>query len=228
MISISELTFAYDNQLVLSNLNIDLKAGCVHGILGPNGSGKTTFLDVLSGMLPPDSGAIKYNDDNLTYHHLAYLEAELNFYPLLTGREHLNIYARRNPSFNVGKWNELFDIPLDDLIETYSSGMKKKLGFLSVLCQDKPVVLLDEPFNNLDVDSNLLVTKLLSMMAEKGKLIILTSHILEILTNMTDYIHVLQKGKITQTIIHENFESWKKTYREQEMNELLEKARNML
>lgn len=116
------------------------------------------------------------------------------FYRKITGHEYLQLF--KNKDFLTGKWNELFLLPLDDLVDSYSSGMKKKLALMGVLKQDKPVMILDEPFNGLDTESSRILRMILLKLKEQNKTIIITSHIIERLTNLCDSIHFLEKGKI--------------------------------
>lgn len=228
MLSIDQVTFSYDDTPVLDQLSLELETGSIHGILGPNGSGKTTLLNILAGRLTPDAGCVHFKEDPLTHRAIAYLETTPHFYPLITGGEYLHLFSRQNLDFNIQKWNELFELPLNQLIESYSSGMKKKLALMGIIALDRPVMLLDEPFNNLDVESNQFVARLLRLFAQKNKIVLLTSHVIEVLTSMTDYIHLLQGGQIIDAIPEQAFDAWQKTYQTKEINDKLNKAKDLL
>jgi ABC-2 type transport system ATP-binding protein len=103
---------------------------------------------------------------------------------------------------------QLFLLPLDQVIDQYSTGMKKKLALLGVLKQDKPILILDEPFNGLDMETCRIIHLIILQLKEKGKTIIVTSHILETLTNLCDYIHLLEGGKVIKSIERKNFEDF--------------------
>jgi len=136
---------------------------------------------------------------------LGYLETQNYFYSYLTGREHLKIFQFNNPQFDINHWNSLFNLPLDDLIETYSTGMKKKLAFMALLCQNKPFLLLDEPFNALDLETNQQLRLIIKALAERGKTVLVTSHIMESLTLLCDTISYLENGKIVFCETKDNF-----------------------
>lgn len=195
MISINNLTVSYQNKpRILHGLNLEIEEGKIHGIAGLNGSGKTTLLNTLFGLKKPEKGIITSKNCNINKKHISYLTTENYFYPYITGREYLSLF--QNELFNTRHWNELFGLPLHQVIDEYSSGMKKKLALMGVLKQDKPIMILDEPFNNLDIETNRTVRTLLLKMKENGKTIIVTSHIIETLTNLCDRIHYLENGRI--------------------------------
>ena len=146
---------------------------------------------------------------------MSYLVTENYFYPNITGYEYLSLFQNKN--FEIDNWNKLFDLPLEKIIDTYSTGMKKKLAFLSILKQDKPLMILDEPFNGLDIETCRIIRSILLRLKEKGKTIIITSHIIETLTNLCDFIHYLEDGKIKQSEDKEGFIKFEK-----ELYELLE------
>ena len=195
MITIKNLSISYQaNKRVIDSLNLSLSANAVHGIVGLNGSGKTTLLNAIFGLKKPDSGDILSEEQKLTKKQISYLVTENFFYSNITGREYLSLF--KNEVFNPDKWNELFSLPLDQVIDSYSTGMKKKLALLGILKQDKPIMILDEPFNGLDIETCRIIRSILLRLKEKGKTIIITSHIIETLTNLCDYIHFLENGKI--------------------------------
>ena len=195
MISIKDLKISYtQNRNVINELSLNLSEGDIHGIVGLNGAGKTTLLNAIYRLKKIDNGEIKHNEKPLTKKVIAYLETENFFYANITGIEYLSLF--KNDEFDTFKWNELFGLPLDELIDTYSSGMKKKLALLGVLKQKKPIMILDEPFNGLDIETSRIVRSVLLKLKEKGKTIIVTSHILETLTNLCDRIHYLKNGNI--------------------------------
>lgn len=198
MILINALKVSYPgNKTVLDNLTLGISTGKIHGIAGLNGSGKTTLLNTLFGLLKQDEGKIENDVFEMSKKNISYLPTENFFYSNITGREYLSLF--RNQQFDIEKWNLLFALPLDQVVDDYSSGMKKKLALLGVIKQDKPMMILDEPFNNLDIETSRSLRNILMKMSTKGKTIIITSHIIETLTNLCDHIHFLEGGRIKFT-----------------------------
>lgn len=195
MITISKLNISYSKQdQVIRGLNLELAGEEIHGIVGLNGSGKTTLLTGIFGLKKIDSGEIDLKNEPLKKSITAFLATESFFYSNITSREYLNLF--KNMQFDIDKWNKLFDLPLDKVIDTYSSGMKKKLALMAILKQDKSIMILDEPFNGLDIETCRIIRSVLLRLKEKGKTIIITSHIIETLTNLCDQIHYLENGQI--------------------------------
>ena len=216
MITIENITMSYQKGTeIIKSLSLALQTGTIHGIVSLNGSGKTTLLNGIFGLKRIDSGKILFNNHPLTKKDMSYLVTENYFYPNITGHEYLNLF--HNNDFETDNWNKLFSLPLDKIIDTYSTGMKKKLAFLSILKQNKPVMILDEPFNGLDIETCRILRSILLRLKEKGKTIIITSHIIETLTNLCDFIHYLEDGKIKQSENKEGFAVFEK-----ELYQLLE------
>jgi ABC-2 type transport system ATP-binding protein len=205
MLEIKNLNISLGDKTVLQNLNLKLAAGQVHGIIGLNGAGKTTFFNVLNALVKPDSGEILWQQIPLKYTALAYLETSNFFYHNLTGREYLHVFPKTNSNFNLGVCQDLLQLPLDTLISGYSTGMKKKLALLAILQQDKAIYVLDEPFNGLDLESNRTLEMIIHLLREKGKTILVSAHILEPLLHTCDQIHLLQKGSVNKTFEKEQF-----------------------
>ena len=199
MLSIDSLEVRYGAAVVLRGLTLELEPGQVHGLMGRNGEGKTTLLDAVFGMVRPTAGSIHLRGAPIRSCDVAYLQTSNFFYPRITGREYLRVFQSRHPAFDADAWSRILDLPLDRLVERYSAGMQKKLALLGILSLDRPVLLLDEPFNGLDLESNHLLGRLLRMLAESGKIILLTSHILESLTRSCDRIHLLASGAVAGT-----------------------------
>lgn len=206
MLTIRNLQVEYKKQsLILKGITLSMESGKIHGIVGLNGAGKTTLLNTLYGFIRPVKGSILYNDNPLHRRDIAYLEAENYFYPYMTGREYLDLFPAGENGFQVDNWQKLFNIPLNDITENYSTGMKKKLALLGVLKPDKPILILDEPFNGLDLESAHILTLILQQLREKGKTVLVTSHVFETLTSGCDYIHHINNGIIEQSYSKEQF-----------------------
>lgn len=206
MLTIRNLQVEYKKQsLILKGITLSMESGKIHGIVGLNGAGKTTLLNTLYGFIRPVKGSILYNDNPLHRRDIAYLEAENYFYPYMTGREYLDLFPAGENGFQVDNWQKLFNIPLNDITENYSTGMKKKLALLGVLKPDKPILILDEPFNGLDLESAHILTLILQQLREKGKTVLVTSHVFETLTSGCDYIHHINNGMIEQSYSKEQF-----------------------
>ncbi len=206
MLTIRNLQVEYKKQsLILKGITLSMESGKIHGIVGLNGAGKTTLLNTLYGFIRPVKGSILYNDNPLHRRDIAYLEAENYFYPYMTGREYLDLFPAGKNDFQIDNWQKLFNIPLNDITENYSTGMKKKLALLGVLKPDKPILILDEPFNGLDLESAHILTLILQQLREKGKTVLVTSHVFETLTSGCDYIHHINNGMIEQSYSKEQF-----------------------
>ena len=195
MITIENLVVSYDKgQNIIDSLNLAISDNTINGIVGLNGAGKTTFLNSVYGLKSIDSGDIKFNNRKINKKEVSFLETENYFYSNITGREYLSLF--KNIDYDSDKWNQLFLLPLDTIVDDYSTGMKKKLALMGILKQDKPIMILDEPFNGLDIETCRIIRQILLKLRDLDKTIIITSHIIETLTNLCDYIHYLEKGKI--------------------------------
>lgn len=209
MITIQNLSIAYQkNQPIINQLNLQLIPQTIHGLVGLNGAGKTTLLNSIYGIRKADQGSILSNDTPLTKKDISYLVTENYFYPNITAREYLNLFP--NKSFDLDQWNQLFNLPLDQVIDGFSTGMRKKTALLGILKQNKPIMILDEPFNGLDIETSRIIRSILLKLKAQGKTIIITSHIIETLTNLCDQIHYLAKGKIHYSTGKEGFKAFEK------------------
>ena len=206
MISIKNVSVKFGNNQVLNNINIDFKEGDIHGIVGLNGAGKTTFFNVLAKILKPDTGLLTLSNINVSIRDTAYLETVNFFYLRITGSEYLKIFNQTNPGFNLTSLQNYFKLPLNELVENYSTGMKKKLALLAVLKQNKPVFILDEPFNGLDLETNKILEIIITTLKQKNKTIFVSSHIIEPLLSICDKIHLLASGIFVKTFEKKDFD----------------------
>lgn len=209
MILIKNLSVAYGKKLVIDNLNMSMQSTQIHGIVGLNGAGKTTLLNTLYGIKKAKKGSIQWNKAKPDKKVMSYLPTEPYFYPNITGKEYLEIFPGKN--FKREKWNALFKLPLNKLIDEYSTGMKKKLALLAVIKNDKPLIILDEPFNGIDFEATRILRSILLELKNQGKTIIITSHILETLTNLCDHLYFLAENNIQMHAERNSFKTFEQS-----------------
>ncbi|HEX8905650.1 MAG TPA: AAA family ATPase, partial [Longimicrobiaceae bacterium] len=116
-----------------------------------------------------------------------------------TGREYLAVFRTAAGGFNVDEWNAVFELPLERLVETYSLGMRKKLALMGVLSLGRPVLMFDEPYNSLDLETNQVLGRLLRALAAAGKTVLVTSHVLGTLTEACDHIYLLAAHRLARS-----------------------------
>jgi ABC-2 type transport system ATP-binding protein len=206
MISIKNLSVSFGEHVVLNNISMNFVEGHVHGIVGLNGAGKTTFFNALAKTLKPDEGLVEKDGIPLTIKDTAYLETVNFFYSRITGNEYLKIFKHTNADFNVQTFQQYFKLPLDELVENYSTGMKKKLALLAILKQDKPIFILDEPFNGLDLETNKILELIITTLKQKGKTVFISSHIIEPLLTTCNNIHLLENGSFIKSFEQAEFD----------------------
>lgn len=205
MLLINNVTVRYDEFVALDNVTLHLESNKLHGLIGQNGAGKTTLLNTLYGFLVNENGEMTWNGQPLITTDMAYLPVDSYFYPYITGREYLELICMNNPDYDITSWNSMFNLPLKDFVDSYSSGMKKKLAVMGLLALKRPIIMMDEPFNNLDISTNHMLGTLLKKLVEQEKTVLLTSHVLESLTSICDQIHVIERGKIQKTFEKKDF-----------------------
>lgn len=204
MIRIQNLEKSFGTKKVLANITFTFNSGIVYGMVGNNGSGKTTLFRCIAG-LEEYSGSISSSFTPLK-NHLGYVVAEPYFLPKITGEEYLTLLAEARGIKNIDyeRWN-IFELPLKQYISTYSTGMKKKLSIIAVLCQNNELYILDEPYNGLDMQSAILLTEIIKKLKSLGKTIVISSHIFATLSDSCDEIILLENGLFTDHVLKANF-----------------------
>jgi ABC-2 type transport system ATP-binding protein len=203
VLAINNLSKSYGKVKALDNLNLKIEAGNVYGLLGPNGSGKTTTLGIILGILSSDTGSFKWFDgkygDNPRKKIGSILETP-NFYPYLTASENLEI-VRRIKKADKSNFDHL--LKKVDLYErrrskfqTYSLGMKQRLAIASTLIGNPEVLIFDEPTNGLDPQGIAEVRSILKNIASEGKTVILASHILDEVEKICSHVAIIRYGKL--------------------------------
>ena len=208
MLEIVDLHKAYGRHEVLRGVSLAVRPGAIHGLVGGNGAGKTTLINCLYGLESGFTGAVRVaNGAGLVREVTGLLPYEPYFYPRLTGREYVAfcLQARGRPVPDLRPWNELLELPLDQFATEYSAGMKKKLALLALLVQDFAYLILDEPFNGLDLEANLLLKEILKRLRQRGTGILLTSHLLGTLTEVADEATVLVGGRVQRHYLAAEF-----------------------
>ncbi len=204
MIQIQNLSKAFGANEVLKNISLTLRSGNVYGIVGENGSGKTTLFRCIAG-LEKYQGTIKSDFEKLK-NHLGFLQTDPYFFPKITGREYLQLLSiARNSKTTDFDSRNIFELPLNQYAITYSTGMKKKLALTAVLMQENDIFILDEPFNGVDIHSNIIITGIIHKLKALGKIIVISSHIFSTLNDTCDEIHLLKDGVFTKKVLKEEF-----------------------
>jgi ABC-2 type transport system ATP-binding protein len=194
----------------VDDVSFVLRPGDIVGCLGPNGSGKTMTARMLTGLLNPTSGIVTFNgrdisDDMVAYHRrLGYVPEEPYLYPFLSGREYLQLIGRLRelPSALVDKKIDAFLELLgmgdagEQSISAYSKGMKQKVLISAALLHDPDVLIFDEPESGLDVTAALVLRNLVRTLAARGKAILYSSHIMEIVEKVCWKVIILHRGRI--------------------------------
>ena len=210
MIEFDHVTRSYSGKVAVDDLSLSVPPGEIFALLGANGAGKTTTIRLLTGLLRPDSGTIRVCGHDLdgdlrqALRCLGYVPDEPFLYDKLSGREFLEFTAqmrglpRRDVEAGIAQETQNFELAdyLDDLIETYSHGMKQRLIFASALLHRPPVVIIDEPMVGLDPRSMRMVKDLLREQSGSGKIVFMSTHILAVAEEIADRIGVLDRGQL--------------------------------
>lgn len=206
VLKIEGLTKRYGKITALNNLNLTIEPGHVYGLLGPNGSGKTTTLGIILGILKQDEGEFEwFNGQYGQYHRLrigAILETP-NFYPYLNADENLEIirHIKKDANHNFDKLLSLVDLKerRKSKFSTYSLGMKQRLAIAGTLIGQPDVLIFDEPTNGLDPQGIAEVRTILKKIADSGKTVIMASHILDEVEKICSHVAIIKKGNLLAT-----------------------------
>ena len=210
ILEINGLSKNYKKIKALDNLSLKIDAQMVYGILGPNGSGKTTTLGMLLGVIRQSSGSFNWFDNGEKDENRMKIGALLetpNFYPYLTAYQNLELVAKikdldestqTSDSVSVNKALEMVGLTdrQDSKFSTFSLGMKQRLAIGSALLGDPQVLVLDEPTNGLDPQGIAEIRELIIEIGKSGKTIIIASHILDEIEKVCTHCAILRTGKL--------------------------------
>ena len=211
ILEIDSLEISFGGFKALDKLNLQIPEDCIFGLIGPNGAGKTTTINCITDVLDWDSGSVKIFGKDLSSEGLSIkrktgilYENTDDLFLYLTGEEYLQFTGE---IFGLDK-NTIADridavlqyFELDAyrfmLIDEYSKGMKKKIGLASIIMHNPDLIILDEPFDGLDTLTVVKLKNLLKILREKGKTVLITSHILSYIEDLTDEVAIIIKGKV--------------------------------
>jgi ABC-2 type transport system ATP-binding protein len=210
MLELRGLTKRYSGIPVVNDISFIARAGEITGYLGPNGSGKSTTLKMITGLIEPSEGEILYRGEPIERDLIAYKQRfgyvpeEPHLYQHLTGAEYLEMVGQLRGipdaalAEKVDGLLSLFALHEDRhvAIASYSKGMRQKVLISAALLHNPDLILLDEPFSGLDVNSVLVLRNLIGELARRGKVVMLSSHELETVERVSSRIVILHKGRV--------------------------------
>ena len=203
VLSIQNISKHYGRVQALNQLTLDIPQGCVYGLLGPNGSGKTTTLGIVLGVIPATSGSFNWFGKPASAalrKKIGTILEQPNFYSYLTAVQNLEITCLiKEVSFSdIDRVLELTGLLERKMskVRTYSLGMKQRLAIATALLGDPEVLVLDEPTNGLDPQGIAEIRKLILELGQTGKTILLASHILDEVEKTCTHVAILKKGNL--------------------------------
>jgi ABC-type multidrug transport system ATPase subunit len=203
VLSINKLTKKYGNITALDEVSFDVPAGSIFGLLGPNGSGKTTTLGIVMDILKQTSGSFQFSGmmpTADTRKNIGTLLETPNFYHYLSAQKNLEIAAaiKGRGKNDIGAALEKVNLAhrKDSKFSTYSLGMKQRLAIASCLLGNPDLLVFDEPTNGLDPEGIAEIRTLILRLAQEGKTIIMASHLLDEVEKVCTHVAILKKGKL--------------------------------
>ena len=195
MIEVKNLTKKYGSQICLDNVCLSLEEGNIYGMVGENGAGKSTLFRCITNLESYD-GEVEI-PNGLT---VGYLSDTPFYYTYVTGREYIEFCMKASGKVldktALEEINSHFRLPLDKYATRYSLGMKKRLAIMALMLQEPDIVILDEPFNGLDIVGTLILKRWFKELKSKHKTVIFSSHIISSLTDISDEIFYIHAGKL--------------------------------
>lgn len=242
MIHIDKVTVRFGEKTVLDNIDVQFKPGEIIGLVAPNGTGKSTLLNVLMNYVSPTSGQVIFNE-NLKYSNqkseadihskITMMADQSDLYNHLNGRDHLNIYKKmwHKTAINPDEVIEALKMNhyVNNKVRTYSLGMRQRLCLAMQIVSNTPFMLMDEVMNGLDPDNVELISKMLEKKREEGKIIVIASHLLENLEKYADRIFFLKDGMFiyeTNNETKKNDETIYLKFSSRDNNNVLKKIQN--
>ena len=197
VIEVKNMNKNFKNKKLFNNFSLEIEANTVHALVGPNGSGKTSLLRILTGLYEEDGGEVKIKGN-----HAMLLENDY-LYEDKTGLENIKLYGLY---FGYGldsyqKYSDLLEIT-NDLgrnVSTYSKGMKRKLSLLIIVMMNREIIFLDEVTSGVDPISRVEIRKLIKLLKDEGKTIVLTSHDLSEIEKVADKVSMIKSGVLLFT-----------------------------
>jgi ABC-2 type transport system ATP-binding protein len=210
MLELRGVSKLYSGIPAVKNVSFIARAGEVTGYLGPNGSGKSTTLKMITGLIEPSAGQILFRGEPIERNRIAhrqrlgYVPEEPHIYPHLTGFEYLEMIGQlrslpdRTLGAKIDSFLRLFSLYADRYvpISSYSKGMRQKVLLIAALLHNPEIILLDEPFSGLDVNSALVLRNLIANLAARGRVVLFSSHELETVERVSSRIVILHKGQV--------------------------------
>ncbi|WP_075981480.1 ABC transporter ATP-binding protein [Bacillus massilinigeriensis] len=211
MLEVIELTKEFKSKKAVNGVNLQLNKGETVGLLGPNGAGKSTTISMISSLVPPTSGDIKVNNESILKspekirNILGVVPQEIALYMELTAKENLEFFGRihRIPHNKLkDKVQEILEIigltdRANDLVKTFSGGMKRRLNIGAALLHEPELIIMDEPTVGIDPQSrNYILETVKKLNQEKNMTVIYTSHYMEEVEYLCDRIYIMDNGKV--------------------------------
>ncbi|MTI69716.1 MAG: ABC transporter ATP-binding protein [Firmicutes bacterium] len=208
MIEIKKLNKSFKDKLIIDKLNLEVKKGDIFGFLGPNGSGKTTTIRMLLNLIYPDDGTIKINGYNIkkdfdkVVDNIGAIVENPKFYPYLSARKNLKLMANLISNLSNDRVNEVLKTVglynrADDKVNTYSLGMKQRLGIANALLNKPELVILDEPTNGLDPKGMKEIRDLITRLAKENNItFFISTHLLNEVEQICNRAVIIKNGKV--------------------------------
>ena len=222
ILSVQNVVKSYGSYLAVNNVSLEVPKGSVFGMLGPNGAGKTSLIRMITTITAPDSGAIYLDGEKLNSNSpekIGYMPEERGLYKKMKVGEHLMYLAQLKGMSNqqamqaIDHWLTKFEIKdwWSKKIEDLSKGMQQKIQFIATIIHRPKLLILDEPFTGLDPINTNLIKEEIRQLNESGISIIFSTHRMEQVEEMCDYIVLINKGR---NVLYGDVQTIKKTYKQ--------------
>ena len=204
MLESRELTKVFGAKTAVDHLSVRLEKGHVYAMLGPNGSGKTTWMKMAAGLIKPTSGEILFQGTPVNLdsrRHIAYMSTEPYFYAWMTVKDVGKYYGDFFEDFSADAYRELIarmELTEEMRTRTLSSGMMAKLKIAVTMARDAQVYMLDEPFNGIDLLARDEIRSTILRFATEEKLLILSSHLVEEMEAVADRAVFIKNGRLAE------------------------------
>ena len=202
MLKCENLVKKYMNTTAVADISTNIEPGKIYALLGPNGSGKTTFMKIVACLIKPTAGNITFEDKPVGIYskaHIAYMPTENFFYSYMTCKDAGHYYRDFFNDFDEEKYHQLLkemDLDLNQKISKMSSGMVAKAKLAITLARNSRIIMLDEPLNGIDIIAREKVINTVIANATQDNAIIMSSHLVDELEKVIDYAIFIRKGEV--------------------------------